>query len=148
MKAPNAVTGIARLGLDSAPILYFVEGNAEFHARCKPLFEAVDAGTVEAFTSTLTLPEVLMYPLRNNNTVLATSFRQLLLNTQRVTTAPPVTAVAEEAARLRAVYNLRTADAIQIATSIHFGCDAFLTNDVKLKRVTELRIIVVSELDI
>ena len=89
-----------------------------------------------------------MHPLRSNDTALVLAFRKLLLNTQHIATMPPVTAISIEAARLRAAYNLRTADAIQIATALHFGCDAFLTNDVKLKRVTELRVIVVSELEI
>ena len=148
MKASDALKSITRLGLDSAPVIYFVEGNAEFHARCEPFFQAIDTRKIEAFTSTLTLPESLMHPLRNNNAVLASAFRELLLNTQGITVLPPVVAIAENSARLRAAYNLRTADAIQIATAIHAGCDAFLTNDVKLKRVTELRIIIVSEIDV
>lgn len=54
--------------------------------------------------------------------------------------------LAEQAADLRARYNLRTPDAVQIATAIDTGCDAFLTNDIALKRVTEICVIVLSEL--
>jgi hypothetical protein len=38
-------------------------------------------------------------------------------------------------------------DSIQIATVIVSGCDAFLTNDVALKKVTEIRSIVVNKLE-
>jgi len=54
--------------------------------------------------------------------------------------------IAERAADLRARYNLRTPDAIHIATAIVAGCDAFLTNDLALRRVTELRVLTLSTL--
>ncbi|MBW4523229.1 MAG: PIN domain-containing protein [Scytolyngbya sp. HA4215-MV1] len=43
-------------------------------------------------------------------------------------------------------YNLKLPDALQIATARVTGCQAFLTNDTALKRVGELRILVLSEL--
>jgi hypothetical protein len=46
------------------------------------------------------------------------------------------TYVAERAAELRARYNLRTPDALQVATALVRRCEAFLTNDARLKRVT------------
>jgi predicted nucleic acid-binding protein len=55
---------------------------------------------------------------------------------------------AKVAADLRARYNLRTPDALQLATAIKAGCDAFLTNDATLKKVTELKILVLSELQL
>jgi predicted nucleic acid-binding protein len=50
-------------------------------------------------------------------------------------------AIAERAAELRARYNLKTPDALQVATAIETGCNAFLTSDMRLKRITELRIL-------
>jgi predicted nucleic acid-binding protein len=43
-------------------------------------------------------------------------------------------------------YNLQLPDAVQVATDLTAGCEAFLTNDRALKRVTKLRILVVGEL--
>lgn len=54
--------------------------------------------------------------------------------------------VAERAAALRARYDLRTPDALQIAAVQAAGCQAFLTNDHRLKRVTEPRVITVDDL--
>lgn len=45
-------------------------------------------------------------------------------------------------------YNLQLPDALQVAIALTSNCDAFLTNDVTLKRVTELKIIVVRELEL
>lgn len=146
MNVDDVLRGVSRLGLDTAPIVYFIEGNPEFHALCVPFFAAIDSGSITAFTSTITLPETLVHPLRSGDTHRATAFRNLLLATQGVTTVPLSVDTAERTARLRADYNLRTPDAVQIATALHSGCEAFLTNDNQLKRVTDLRIVVVSEL--
>lgn len=146
MKWEDALQGVRRLGLDTAPVIYFVEGNAEFHARCVPFFQAIDDAEIEAFTSAITLPETLAHPLRNNDAVRVAAFRDLLLTTQGITTLPLTVAIAERSARLRADYNLRTPDAAQIATALIANCDAFLTNDEKLKRVNEIRVIIVGEL--
>lgn len=57
-------------------------------------------------------------------------------------------AIAERAAALRARYTLRTPDALQIATALHAGCQGFLTNDTALRRVTDLRVLVLHELEL
>jgi predicted nucleic acid-binding protein len=148
MKIDDALQGISRLGLDSAPIIYFVEGNPDFHALCVPFFAAIDRGVLEACTSTITLPETLVHPLRNGDAPRAAAFRNLLLATQGITTVPLSVTIAERTARLRADFNLRTPDAVQIATALLSGCQAFLTNDERLKRVTEIQVLVIGELEI
>lgn len=137
---------VARVGFDAAPIIYYVEGNAVFEPRCAPFFDAIDRGEIEGFTSSLSLTETLVHPLKNGDTKREKLFRDLLLHTQGMITMLVSTEIAETAARLRANYPLRTPDAVQIATAMHSGCDIFLTNDDKLKRVQEIEIVVVSEL--
>jgi predicted nucleic acid-binding protein len=56
------------------------------------------------------------------------------------------TSTSEVAARLRAKYNLRTPDAIQLTTSIEAGADYVLTNDNRLKAVSEIAVVAVGEL--
>lgn len=51
------------------------------------------------------------------------------------------------AAKLRATYNLTLPDALQVSVAITAGCQAFLTNDVRLKRVKELQILVLDEMN-
>jgi len=146
MTVADALSGVRRLGLDTAPIIYFVEGNADFHAVCVPFFAAIDDGQIEAFTSTIAMTETLVHPLRANDIARAAAFRDLLTTGPGISTIPLSATIAERAAQLRADHNLRTPDAIQIATALATGCDAFLTNDVKLKRITQLRVIVVDDL--
>ena len=48
--------------------------------------------------------------------------------------------------KLRAQYNITLPDALQIAVAIESKCDVFLTNDANLKRVKELKILVLKDL--
>lgn len=43
--------------------------------------------------------------------------------------------IADIASRLRANYNIKTPDAIILATGISMNVDYFITNDIKLKNV-------------
>jgi predicted nucleic acid-binding protein len=51
------------------------------------------------------------------------------------------------AAELRARYNISLTDALQVAVALQNDCEAFLTNDMTINRITELNILVLSELE-
>ena len=72
-------------------------------------------------------------------------FTDLLVNSEGVLFYPIDEITADKAADLRARHNLTLTDAFQLAIAIQAECDAFLTNDVDLKRVTKIPIIVLSE---
>jgi predicted nucleic acid-binding protein len=55
-------------------------------------------------------------------------------------------AIAEEAAQLRATYNLQTPDSIQMATAISAGASLFLTNDARLPSLPGLEVLLLEEL--
>jgi len=69
-----------------------------------------------------------------------------LLESERFSVLPITVEIAELAADLRARYNLRTPDALQVATALAHRCEAFLTNDARLKRVAEIRVLTLEEL--
>lgn len=50
--------------------------------------------------------------------------------------------VAVESAKLRAKYKIKTPDAIQLTSGLINGAKAFITNDGNLKKVKEIKIIV------
>ena len=80
------------VGLDTGPLIYYIEEHPVFLARIKPFFEAAE---------------------RNE---------------------------------LRARHNLRTPDAIQIATAIRSGASWFLTNDAELANLSEIPVLVLKQL--
>ncbi len=134
------------VGLDTAPLIYFIEEHPTYLESMRYFFEAVDRGDFNVITSTVTLLEVLVQPFKHNNPELADEYRDILLNSANLSTAGISEPVAERAARLRAEYNIRTPDAIQLALAIEEGASFFVTNDARLPAVPPLNVLVLDNL--
>ena len=134
------------VGVDTAPLIYFIEENADYIDAVRPFFEALDRGDLRVVTSTITLLEVLIHPLRQGNRELAQQYEDILLNTDGLSTISLSPEIAEIAAQLRAQHNLRTPDAVQIATAISAGATYFLTNDSTLPDLPDLKMLVLDNL--
>jgi predicted nucleic acid-binding protein len=148
VKIDDALRGVTRLFLDTAPVIYFVEQNPAYAARVNDLFDRIDAGTVGAVTSPITLAECLVIPIRRGPPHLVRDFTDLITAGANVTFTPIDVAVAQEAARQRAAHNLTLTDALQVAVALAAGSGAFLTNDLTLKRITALPILILDELEL
>ncbi len=134
------------VGLDTAPLIYFIEENPTYLPVVRPFFEAVDRGDFRIVTSVLTLTEVLIHPMRKGDPELADQYRQILLEAEHISTVPVSEAIAEEAAQLRARHGLRTPDAIQLATALRSHAAYFLTNDTRLPELMPLKTLVLNRL--
>lgn len=53
-----------RVCIDTAPVIYFIEKHPKYLNVVKPIFTEIEAGNIDAITSTITLLEVLVQPLR------------------------------------------------------------------------------------
>ena len=133
------------VGLDTTPLIYFIEENPAYIEIVRFFFEAMDRGDFMVVTSTVTLLEVLVHPLRSNNRELATEYRDILLNS-RLMTLEVSNAIAEQAAQLRATHNIRTPDAIQISAALNAGATHFFTNDIRLPEIPSLQILSIDAL--
>jgi predicted nucleic acid-binding protein len=132
------------IGLDAAPLIYFVEENPYFLERVRPFFNALERAEFTVVTSTLTIAETLVKPFQHGQVERARVFQDLLAKYVEIV---PVTAkIAETASRLRADYSLRTPDAIHVATAIIHKAAFFLTNDVRLARLDQLEVLALSDL--
>lgn len=134
------------VGLDTAPLIYFIEQNKKYLKLVRAFFLAIERGEFRVVTSTLTLIEVLVYPLRSHDLGLARQYRDILLDQVNLITVDVSTEIAEVAAQMRAAQNLRTPDAIQIATAKQQGATSFLTSDARLANVPDLEILVLDSL--
>ncbi|WP_442947587.1 type II toxin-antitoxin system VapC family toxin [Nostoc sp.] len=139
-------SGVSHLFLDTAPVIYFVERNPQFVDLVDPIFDRLEAD-ITAVASGITLSECLVGAIRLGLVDLEQAFVDVLQQDEVVFVEINV-AIAREAARIRVCYNLQLPDALQVAAAIIAGCEAFLTNDTALKRVTELRVLVVGELSV
>jgi predicted nucleic acid-binding protein len=134
------------IGLDTAPLIYFIEQNPAYLEMVRAFFQAMSQREFQVVTSTLTLTEVLVHPLRSGDRDLATQYRDILFDQENLTIVPVSAEIAEIAAQLRATQNLRTPDAIQLATTIRGGARFFLTNDSRLPVIENLELLVLEKL--
>lgn len=147
MKITERLQTVTKLFLDTAPVVYYVEEDTRYLALVDPIFDRLDAGTLVAVTSPVTLAECLVMPYRNNQVELQQIFSDLIVNGTNVLFASIDREMGRRAAELRARYNLSLTDAFQIAVALQSGRDAFLTNDMTLKRVSELSVVVLEEME-
>lgn len=78
MKIEDALQGVARLFLDTAPVIYFVERHPTYFARAETIFDQIDADALEAVTSPITLAECLVIPYRTGALQLQQDFMDLI----------------------------------------------------------------------
>lgn len=144
----DALADVTRVGFDTAPIIYLIEMNPAYHRLVTEIFHRIHQGIITGFTSVITLTEVLTQPLEQGEIHLQKEYRDLLLHSAYFYTLPVDAKVAEQAAVLRAQHGLRTPDALQVAVAKTANCQVFLTNDKALKRVADVDVLVLDELEL
>ncbi|NPV68436.1 MAG: type II toxin-antitoxin system VapC family toxin [Anaerolineae bacterium] len=148
MKISTALAGVRQLYIETAPLIYYVELNPDYTARMDAIVAAIETASIEAVSSVITLVEVLSHPMKVGDQRLIQEYRDILVNSGEFRLVPVTARIAEYAAEMRARYNLRTPDALHVSSAVLTGCDAFLTNDAGLERVTEIRILVLNALEL
>src|SRR5688500_6470272 len=121
----SALPEQALLLLDTAPIIYCLEGHDKLAQRFQPLFEAHRQGELRFAVTSITIAEVLIGPLRSQDEALAHRYRAILESWQVVDLDADI---AESAARLRASLNLKLPDAVQAASALAINADALVTH--------------------
>ncbi len=139
------LSGYDSVCVDSMTFIYFIEEDERYLPAVRDLFESIAQGRISAFSSYLTLMEVLVQPLRKRRLDLVEEYKRILCNARGVRLFPINGDIAERGAKIRADYGLRTPDALQLATALCNHACAFVTNDERLKRFTELEILLLKE---
>lgn len=148
MKVSDALVGVSRLFLDSAPVIYYVELNPQYIAILDDIFERIGTGRVTATTGPITLAECLVMPYRLALTRVQQDFFDLVVHGRNTVFVALDEEAARDAAVFRARYNLTLPDALQVASAVRAGCEALLANDGGLRRVAEVRVVVLDELEV
>ena len=128
----------ALLLIDTAPIIYQLEGHPRYAGRFRPIFEAHLAGKVSFAVTTITLAEVLAGPLQAGDEALARRYRALLQSWQMIDVDADI---AETAARLQTALRLKLPDAVQAASALAVGAAALVTHDRDFSRLTALHVL-------
>lgn len=134
------------VGLDTMVFIYHFEENQAYSPLTFSIFESLEKGNFNGITSILTLLEILVKPKKENNLLLTEKYKLLFETFPNLQVKEINENIADIASSLRANYNINTPDAIQIATSLEAKADIFITNDATLKKVTEIKVLLLSEM--
>ena len=128
-----------RYYLDSAPIIYLVEQAQPYASAVR---RKLSAEGLTLITSELTRLECRVKPLRKNDAALLQDFDDYFANS--IAEIIPLTrAVIDRATEIRAQFNFKTPDSVQLAAAVVANSDLFLTNDHRLSRFTAITIEVI-----
>jgi predicted nucleic acid-binding protein len=145
IKGINKLRG-SRVYFDVNPIIYFIEQNTQFAELVTPVFEMIGDGSILAFTSELSLTEVLIKPIRDNRIQVIQTHKELLLDPELFTLISPNQDTFLLAAQLGGKLSMRTPDAIHMACAIESKCKYFITNDKGIKSTGDVIVIQVGDL--
>ena len=134
------------IGIDTMVFIYHLEDHPDYSHLTERIFEAVEHGKYNAVTSVITLIEILVKPRRDGNLAVAKDYEDLLLTFPNLKILNLDLKISDIASDLRAKYVIKTPDAIQIATTICGGSKSFITNDDSLKKVEEVRVILLDDI--
>ena len=131
---------------DADVLIYAAVADHELGRRVRALFSVQPTeGPRTGVGSVLLVPELLTKPLRENAD---DEFNELSALLGRLDLLPTDEATAELATALGAIYGLRTADAVHLATAVGAGADRFITNNRSdfPKSIAEIDVIYPDEL--
>jgi predicted nucleic acid-binding protein len=135
----------AVVGVDTSPFIYLWERHPRYFALSETLFHHLKKPDVQGITSIVTLIEACVYPQRQGRLDLVQAYERALLHSQQVRMLPVDATLARRTVTLRAHYEIRVPDALQIAAALEAGATAFATNDQRLAKVQELQVLVFDE---
>lgn len=136
----------SRVYFDVNPIIYFIEQNTQFAETVTPVFEMIGDGSIVAFTSELSLTEILIKPIRDNRIQVIQAHKELLLDPELVTLISPNQDTFLLAAELGGKLAMRAPDAIHMACAIESKCKYFITNDKSIKSTGNVTVVLVGDL--
>lgn len=145
-KIKRLLKGHKVVGLDTMLFIYSMEAKKPYISLLKSIFYYIENGLAKGVTSIITLAEILVKPIKDCNIEAVKDCKFLLNNFPNLKMVNIYPKTAEKGAELRAKYGIRTPDALQIASAIENQATIFLSNDNELKKIKEIKTVLLKEL--
>lgn len=130
---------------DADAMIYSVEKIYPYLQVLDPIWKQAESGRIDIICSDLILIECLVGPMRERDSVLEAVYRDLLISSNEVQLIAIERSMIERAAIIRAHTGLKTPDAVHAATALEMGVAMFVTNDPVFTRVSDLPVVILSE---
>jgi len=139
------ITNLEKIYIDTSIYIYTLQKHARFFNKCNEIFKTLEANSTSILISTILFTEVLQHKDIQENIDVKFQLKHDLLTIPNSSISKVNLNVAEYAAEISYKYNLTLPDAIHLSTAILNQCEAFITNDKKLKRVEEISVYTLSD---
>lgn len=136
------------IGIDTSTLIYLLEEHPTHATKARRLFERIEKGSLKAIFSIVGMIELLTGVKKKGKKDLAQDYKLLLSHLPNFDIYSIDETIVDVASDLRVKYGIRTPDAIHMATAIAKGAALFVTNDRALKKVKEIKIISLNDLDL
>ncbi len=145
MTPQQALVGVKRAFLDSAPVIYLIENDDVFGSVVGELVKLAVEQSIELVASPITLAECLAGA---QSKAAKSRFIDFLTGTREVQICKIDQFDAVLASEMRREQRLPLPDCLQIATAVNSVCDVMFTNDLVVGRFSEsIRVVCISELE-
>ena len=148
MELTKQIENSKTVALDTTIFIYYIEQNPKYYSLLDSIFKRsnLKENPFKIVTSSITLIEVLTKPIKEKRFDLVEKYQEILLSSDNIFVLMVETNIAKKSAELKAKYGfLRTPDAIQLAAAIYGEADIFISNDKKLKEISEIKCIYLDE---
>lgn len=129
------------VGLDANIFSYHFHQDPLFGPLTKEIFDLLSLNRLRAVTSIITLIEILSVKA---SSVKIKGLKKLFSEIPNLAVVEVNEEIADKTVLIRRKYGFRTPDAIQLATAVQARAKVFITNDERLKKLKELKVILLS----
>jgi len=133
-----------KVALDVMCFVYFFEENPKYSQLCQKIFQLAQENKIKISTSILCYTEIQIGPKKSKNIPLERKYRNIFNRFPNLEVKFYDWQVAEITSNLRAKYNIRLPDAINLASAILANTEVFITNDKNLCRFREIKTLLLS----
>ncbi len=135
-----------RVALDTSVFIYQLEANPKYLPLTDAIFRWLERPGSSAVTSAITMTELLVHPHHLRDDARINEIFGLLSTFPHLDWVSTTLQIADEAARARAHWRLRTPDAIQFATGFLAGASGLITNNQAFENTQGLDILLLDTL--
>jgi predicted nucleic acid-binding protein len=132
------------IGIDTNIFIYFFEQNPRFGTSAEKIFRSLADNEIRCSTNIIALTELLAFKGLSEKAV--KDIERRLYDVPNLQVSEVNREIAIKAAKIRRNYGFRLADSLQLATAIVNKVGVYVSNDLKLKKFKELKVISLDEI--
>lgn len=146
MTLDDLVARHRRVALDANAFIYLFEAPGPLARATASILDAAELGRLTVVVSTLVLAEIAVRPVRAGDETLVERYADEIRELRGVQVVPLTADIAVDVGIIRGRHGVRLPDAIHLATALHAGASAIVTNDLRMPVLPRLSVVRLADL--